>query len=358
MTKKRGLERLRWLISLAGLAGCLLTAWLFAYNPEQDDVNGPVATKWANSNFIWSLNPSTGSNVSTTNGVSVTQAIQSAVTSWQQASFNSQALTSLTVTQGANSTLTTPDSNDCQNIVGFLDSTTTDFSTGTIAFTALVTSYGTQPNTYTCSTGTATRTCPYASCIIDADIEFNPADKFSTAATPPSGDFDVQAIATHEFGHALGLDHSGLASAIMFPYGDSSGVVNRSLSTDDSAGIGFLYPSANYTTATGSLGGQVQLNGAGVFAAHVVALDASTGATVVDGITDTSGMFSIQGVPPGSYNVIALPLVGVYDLTNFSGWACGFGENVPPCCDPTIPGSQCNTSGTLTPKTNYSGKFY
>ncbi len=345
----------RW-IACAGLAACFVSVWIYAYNPEQEDVSRPVATRWAGNAFVWSINPSTGSNVSTTNGVSVTTAIQNAISTWAQASFNGQPLVNLTVTQGPNSTLTTPDSSDCQNVVGFVDSTSSDFSTGTIAFTEGFTVYGAPPINYLC--GQTTRVCPYATCLTDADIEFNPADQFSTAPTPPRGSFDVQAIATHEFGHALGLDHSGLASAIMFPYGDSSGVVIRNLSTDDAAGIGFLYPSAAYNTITGSLGGNVQLGGTALFAAHVVALDASTGATVADGLTDTAGNFSIQGVPSGNYNIIALPLVGVYDISNFSGWACGFGENVPPCCDPTIPGSQCNTAGALKPDTNYSGKFY
>ncbi|HUY13137.1 MAG TPA: matrixin family metalloprotease [Terriglobia bacterium] len=373
---KLALKSLALLAAVAGLGWALL---LFAYNHEQDDVNGPVAAKWCNDDngtacnntVSWSLNPATGTNINASGGESVQTAIQNAFNSWKQAQLNGQSLVNLTIAQLPNNSLTGPNSGDCQNTIGFEDSTKSDFPTGTIAFTQIATSFGctvagpncpvgSPPNTYTCPNSAnpnTPHTCPLPSCIIDADIEFNPADQFTTSATLGASAYDVQAIATHEIGHLLGMDHSGLASAIMFAYGDTGGVAIRSLSLDDAIGMGALYPGSNYATLTGTLSGQVTLSGAGVFAAHVVVIDAATGNAVTDGLTDTSGNYQIAGVPPGSYNVLALPLAGIYTLSNFSGWACGFGDNVPPCCDPTSDPS-CNKSGALKPHTNYSGKFY
>lgn len=366
------------LLGIALAAVALTTIFLFAYTHEQDDVNGPVPAKWCNGNqndgspcsrsVSWSLGPAPGSNVDQTGGGYV-QALQAAFNSWQQASVNGQTVVKVAVSQGQGSGANSP-SVDCQNVIGFTDPTKSDFSTGTIAFTSIATSFGctvagancpagSPPNTYSCpgsSNPSAVYTCPLPSCIVDADIEFNPSDTFSTASPTPAKDFDLQSIATHEIGHLLGLDHSGLGNAIMFAFGDTGGVPNRALSTDDALGIGSLYPSSNFASIVGSISGTVTQQGAsGIFASHVLVIDASSGNAVADGLTSTNGNYSID-VPPGHYNVVALPLAGIYDITNYGGWACGFGENSPPCCDPTQDPSQCNGK-QFSPPVNYTGKF-
>lgn len=343
--------------------------FLFAYNHEQDNVNGgTVPEKWCNGNFntstnpssctnsaSWSLNPN-APNVDITGGVSVQQAIQNSFASWQGANLNGQPLANLTITQGANSSRNAPDVNDCVNVIGFTDPTASDFSTGTIAFTIPAVVFGNPPISYQCTDTTSTVfTCPLPSCIVDADIEFNPKDTFSTAAATPANDFDLQALATHEAGHLLGMDHSGLVSSIMFAFGDAGGVPQRSLSVDDAIGIGSVYPSSSFAAATGTLSGTVTLSSAGIFAAHVIVIDAQTGAAVVDGLTNTNGQYQVS-VPPGQYNVLALPLAGIYDLSDFGGWACGYEENAPPCCDPTLNPKQCTGTSIIVPS-NYSGKF-
>lgn len=343
--------------SMLGLwvGGCALLA--FAYNPEQDQVGGmPVKTMWPGGQVTWSLNPTVGSNVHTSSSTDIPNALSAVFSAWTSTPLTAQigVVNNLSVTQGPDSTLTDPDMSDCVNVVSFSPTSAVNFPTGTIAFTDIVTSFGTPPTIYNCSTPPSSRTCNLPSCLIDTDIVFNPKEQFSTAQPTPSGDFDVQTIATHEVGHLLGLDHSGVAAAVMYPFGDTGASGSTSLSTDDAAGIAFVYPSSKFSTATGTLSGTVTQNGKGIFAAHVVAIDNSTGNAIMDGLTDTSGKYNLVGLPPGSYQVLVLPLApdlnsGIYTLDDFGGWTCGFNENAPPCATSGIP---------LTNPTNYTGTFH
>lgn len=365
------------LAAALGLAAALASLLIFAYNPEQDDVaNLPVPTGWPGGTVAWSLNPTlTGSHVVA--GSDVRTALKNAFATWQNAQINGQAVVQLSITEGTDTALLTNtdpvNSSDCINIVSFVDKNTNDFpmSTGAIAFAAVATSFGTPPNnTYRCTTQTnppvtTTKSCPLKSCIIDADIMFNPSQQFSTATPTPSGDFDVQSVATHEIGHALGLDHSGIAAAVMYPFGDVGQSQTRTLSVDDSAGIAFLYPAAAFSAATGTISGQVTMNGKGIFASHVIAIDTTTGDAVIDGLTDTNGNYKLIGLPPATYNILALPLApdansGIYTLSDFGGWSCGYAgtaENSPPCCDPASQPLTCRGTAENNP-TNYTGKFF
>ncbi len=77
--------------------------------------------------------------------------------------------------------------------------------------------------------------------IVDVDIDFNGADYHWTVL---DGDVqtDVQAIATHEIGHLLGLDHTGIPSAVMNPYYEPGETRQRTLQDDDVEGISAIYP--------------------------------------------------------------------------------------------------------------------
>jgi hypothetical protein len=55
------------------------------------------------------------------------------------------------------------------------------------------------------------------------------------------GTFDIQSVACHEYGHALGLGHSSSGNATMFPSVSAGSTALRSIESDDIAGVQFIY---------------------------------------------------------------------------------------------------------------------
>lgn len=104
--------------------------------------------------------------------------------------------------------------------------------------------------------GGALATCTYSffqnGNLVGFDIEFFSRDggfDWSWSNNPVSGfQFDIEAVACHEFGHALGLDHSAVSGATMFPSITAGTTGARSLEADDIAGVQGLYG----TSATGN----------------------------------------------------------------------------------------------------------
>jgi len=98
------------------------------------------------------------------------------------------------------------------------------------------------PNTYahayypTCSTAYGSFNCIG----LPGDLHFN--DENYTWGTGNGGSVqDIQTIALHELGHALGLDHSANGSAVMYAYA-VLGSLRRNLTGDDINGIRAIYP--------------------------------------------------------------------------------------------------------------------
>lgn len=84
--------------------------------------------------------------------------------------------------------------------------------------------------------------------IFDADIELNSRNDrnqggfvFAVGRTPEPDECDLQTILTHEFGHFLGLAHSNVTRAVMYPTA-GLGEIRSDLNSDDTAGICAIYP--------------------------------------------------------------------------------------------------------------------
>ena len=64
---------------------------------------------------------------------------------------------------------------------------------------------------------------------------------WSGPGEPVTGEFDIGGVATHELGHALGLDHPPIPGATMFASASNRALGMRTLHADDAAGCEFLY---------------------------------------------------------------------------------------------------------------------
>ncbi|HEV2199349.1 MAG TPA: matrixin family metalloprotease [Bryobacteraceae bacterium] len=111
--------------------------------------------------------------------------------------------------------------------------------------------------------------------------------------------------AVHEFGHAVGLQHS-MTSAVMSTAITRATMRGAPLAADDIASVSLLYPVAGYAASTGTITGIVTLAGVGMNMASVVAISLS--GTAVGALTNPDGTYRIDGLPPGQYMVYAHPL--------------------------------------------------
>jgi len=353
-------KRVAILVALT-VASCVALLW--AYTPLQDFVNGgTVASRWGDATIVWRMNPNAGSNVDDTSGTSplpLRDAVSAAFDVWrpENAQFTGVAINQASITEGTDTTVRDPNVQDCVNIVSFNPTSNVAFSTGMIAFTQLVTA---TPNPGTPDPPYQITVCgqPYStdgSLIFGADMVFNPQQQLSTSTPALADHFDVQSITSHEGGHFLGLDHSGIAHTMMYPFAERGGGIQRYLELDDMAGIAFLYPTSEFFSTTAAITGRVTQSNSNLFAAHLVAIEVISGVAVLDTLSNTDGTYRLDGLPAANYYVLALPLGDIYTIDDFSGWSCGYTTNSPPCCDPQ--GPNCNGTA-LNPPSNYSGTFF
>ena len=179
--------------------------------------------------------------------------------------------------------------------------------------------------------------------VTDVDIVFNGRDYSYSVGNPDaeSSLVDMQDVLTHEIGHLLGLAHSPLAgeptirpSMYPFYFGEE-----RSLTTDDQAGVSALYPSTEARISTGAISGRViHRDGEGSFGVHVVAYRADTGAFAAGVLSGTAGenrgiggdgAYEIKGLPQGEYHVGIEPVGGSVTTRNFGGIYTRFEAGFP-----------------------------
>jgi hypothetical protein len=79
--------------------------------------------------------------------------------------------------------------------------------------------------------------------IDDADVYLNQRYDYTSSREPDgcSGEYDIDGIMTHETGHIIGLGHSSVAGATMYPSVAACDFSPRTLSSDDVAGRKDLY---------------------------------------------------------------------------------------------------------------------
>jgi hypothetical protein len=79
--------------------------------------------------------------------------------------------------------------------------------------------------------------------IYDADIYTNTRYSYTSSRETDgcSGEYDIDGIMVHEVGHVIGLGHSNVAGATMYPSVSSCNINNRTLEADDLAAKNDLY---------------------------------------------------------------------------------------------------------------------
>ncbi|MEM8743452.1 MAG: matrixin family metalloprotease [Pseudomonadota bacterium] len=194
--------------------------------------------------------------------------------------------------------------------------------------------------------------------ILDMDLVWN-ARVFDFVTTfgvdPQPGVLDMQALATHEFGHMLGLTHTSLKT-VLDPHGTNTPTMTvnpvdpgapkrrfqlnmRSLGPDDIVAAGRAYPGPGFYPGgtepfqTGEIKGRIKTNGGkGVKGVRVWLYDANEGvvefasgnakydeervfvplyetftATGEEAGDQRAGAYSFKGIPPGRYFVCVQP---------------------------------------------------
>lgn len=248
--------------------------------------SGIVQVKWPSSTITYRINPAQGTNI--TGARSLTQVFNASFAAWDNLST-----ADISITQGPDVSATTTYSGSSPDSINILKTNMTQSEYLSAAGDSLAVTI----NVYNDN-----------GILVDSDILFNPGILYSTEITnTPVDRYDLQSVATHEIGHFLGLDHSSILAATMFPTIGEGTNYARVLSADEVSAIGAVYPNAAFLTR-GAISGTVRLtSNAVVYGAVVVAVN-SSGQPVASAVTDPSGNYFIGGLTPGTYTVYAEPM--------------------------------------------------
>jgi uncharacterized protein (TIGR03437 family) len=273
-----------------------------AGTPIAWNLSNPGTTEVANGRIIYNLNPAGSDNVPF---AQVEQTIAASFQVWEDVPTSSVAFA-----RGPNTTATTTTNDNVLQIYWLENSQTTSDGlnlTGALAVSRLT----------TFSSG------PRAGEIVDAALVFN-GNQFTWAVDARPNAADIAEVATHEIGHIIGISHSPIGGATMFPRSGLGRNKGRTLEPDDRIAASVAYPADGFAASTGIIQGRVRDgNNTGIFGAHVSAVDGN-GNVTSGAISQPDGSYSIQGLPPGNYTIYAEPLdpaAGAYfskaDLTSF-----------------------------------------
>lgn len=308
----------RYFAALCTAAALLLAIPAFSYLNEY---TGTAPDRWDFAAFpvTYAINPNVGANVH--GGVAAATAVINA----SFATWNAAPNAAINVT-AAGTTTAAKNGADGVNLICFNcpGDYSKDSTTLAVTWTTIATSAGEDTKHGTQST--------FAGQIFDADILFNPNVQWTTSGTPTDPQEDLQTVATHEIGHFLGLDHSAVVRAVMYPFAPP---LLTTLSYDDVAAISANYPKAVQDFPTGAISGTISFaTGGGVFGAHVFADSTSAAPSVwpnirkstISAITKPDGTYTIQGVPPDTYTVGAEPLDLPVSNGDIKDYATEFGK--------------------------------
>ena len=145
--------------------------------------------------------------------------------------------------------------------------------------------------------------------IVDADIKFYDGGfKFFTGTAGCASGMFVEDVGTHEFGHFLGLGHSNVGSATMYPTISYCSQSGRSLDADDVAGIEAIYPAGGETPPAAPHSLDVVPNPAQPSSSLVL--------TWTDAASTETG-FTVERSPNGSTTFVAIATLGA-NVTTFT----------------------------------------
>jgi Matrixin len=183
------------------------------------------------------LNASAGSKAGTLNALSTV--LQASATSWSKLACDAPSgAPSVTLTLGSltnASTVGYAQGAPNENLVVFQDVTWPYPDAQQLALTTL---------TFQKSNGA----------LVDADLEVNGTKNLIVSGAVPPNGFDLETILKHELGHVLGLAHTSVAGATMFPTYDAGSVEQRVQKQDDIDGICKAYPPNRLSGAAPSSG--------------------------------------------------------------------------------------------------------